>query len=29
MAQALDPAALCYTIEEFLESFQEGTPCSH
>ena len=26
---ALDPAALCYTIEEFLESFQEGTPCSH
>lgn len=29
MAQALYPAALCYTIEEFLESFQEGTPCSH
>ena len=29
MAQALDPAALCYTIEDFLESFQEGTPCSH
>ena len=29
LAQAQDPAALCYTNEEFLESFQEGTPCSH
>ena len=26
MAQALDERALCYTIEEFLDRFQEGAP---
>ena len=24
MGQALDPGALCYTVEEFLQSFQEA-----